>query len=363
MKTKLLLVVPSLLFAITSFSQQRESCETAESDPVLDLNSITKCVVEKGKDKKSKKKVSFEVSSRKRVVRRKRSVATSTGIGNGFTQKISAVKKKTNLVNSLSLSKDTKNGVVSFHKVDQIPLFDDCKNVSLLGQEKCFRKQMSYHIQQNFQYPPEAYKKGTQGRVLVNFTIDKGGNTKINNILFPYQGEQLREEAKRIVKKLPQFIPGKHLGSNIGVQYSLQIKFKIPGVKRTNIRPKVNKVSNEKTYTFDELENVPVFETCQQTSDSSSDCFIKQLEKHVQENFAYPLDAINADIQGTVAISFVINKQGKVVDIKTKGPDNGEILEAAAQRLIEKLPNFKPALKDNVPVNTKYEFPIHFKLN
>lgn len=358
---KLKLIFPALLISLSSLSQQDNTCETSESDPVLDLNSITKCVIEKDKDKKKGKKVSFEVTSRKRV-KRKRNMATSAGLSSGYQQKVTQVKQKTSLINNLSLKKESKNGVVSFYKADQIPLFKDCEQEALLTQEKCFRRLMSHHIQTNFQYPAEAYNAGVQGRVMVNFIIDKKGNTVINNTLFPYKGELLREEAKRIVDELPKFIPGKHLGTPIDVQYSLQIKFKIPGVERTNIRPKT-KVKTGKIFTFAEVTQIPSFPKCKEDNNLTTDCFIEQLQKHVQENFAYPVDAINADIQGTVNVSFIINSFGQIVNLKAKGPENGEILEVAAKRLIEKLPDFKPALKDNVTVDVSYEFPIRFTLN
>ncbi len=361
MKTRFIIPIAVIALTFGAHAQKAETCETPSVDPVLDLNSITKCTVEKD-DKKNTKKVSFEVSSRKRV-RRKRDLATNAVTG-GYQQTVSEVKKKTNLLTDLSLDEESVNGIVSFHNVDQIPLFDKCENTPFLEQEACFRKQMSHHIQVNFQYPKKAYKAGIQGRVMVNFLIDKEGNTKITNILSPYKGELLKAEVERIIGKLPKFIPGKHLGRPINVQYTQQIKFKIPGIKRTNIRPKkVDEIDNDKSYTFEELEEVPLFEACANEGDSSSDCFITELQKHVQENFAYPVDAINADIQGTVNISFVISNKGRIVNIRTKGPENGKILEVAAEQLIRKLPKFRPAMKDDVPVHTVYQFPINFKLN
>ena len=361
LKTKFLFPLALTVLSFSAYSQQAETCETPSSDPVLDLNSITKCTIEKDDTKKTKK-VSFEVSSRKRV-RRKRDLAKSAVTG-GYQQTVSEVKKKTNLITDLSLEDESKNGIVSFHSVDQIPLFDKCEDTPYLEQEACFRKLMSHHIQVNFQYPKKAYKEGIQGRVMVNFIIDKEGNTKITDVLYPYNGELLKEEVERIINKLPQFVSGKHLGRAIDVQYTQQIKFKIPGVKRTNIRPKkVDEIDNDKSYTFEELKEVPLFEECEKQNDSSSDCFITELQKHVQENFAYPVDAINADIEGTVNVSFVISNKGRIVNIRTKGPDDAKILEVAAEQLIRKLPKFKPALKDDVPVHTIYEFPISFKLN
>ena len=62
-------------------------------------------------------------------------------------------------------------------------------------------------------------------------------------------------------------------------------------------------------------------------------------------------------------VKFVVNTKGDVVNIEAKGPANGADLEQAAKELVEKLPTFKAAEKAGKKVNTRYSFPVVFKLN
>ena len=134
-----------------------------------------------------------------------------------------------------------KNDIVSslkkipFHLVEQIPLFKKCKNTPLLEQSKCFEQQMIKHIVRNFNYPKEALINGIEGKVLVQFTIDKEGNVIDIKKRGPKGGELLESEASRLISTLPKFISGVHNGNNVNVKYALPIIFKLPKkVKKTN---------------------------------------------------------------------------------------------------------------------------------
>lgn len=84
--------------------------------------------------------------------------------------------------------------------------------------------------------------------------------------------------------------------------------------------------------------------------------------KHINKHFKYPSEAIRNQIQGEVWVRFIIDNNGFVRNIKTLGPDNGEILNEEAKRVVFKLPNFKPAKNNGKTVSVKYGFPINFSL-
>lgn len=354
------LLVLCALSLHAQISAQSKTCSKENEEPLLDLNSITKCSVEKSTEADSKtEKVMVKVISRKRVLR-KRDKATGI-VTNNYTHKLANMKKKISKINGLNFDKTGGHKIIPFNFVEEIPLFKACESVSLTQQEKCFKKELSLHIRKNLKYPEDAYDNGVQGRVFVHFLIDKQGSIGQMKIVSPYKGEELGREAERIMKKLPKFIPGKHSGNAVTVKYGLPIAFRIPGVKPTNIK-KVKKVKSiEKTYTFNQLQKIPQFTSC--NSNESIKCFNKQLISHIQENFAYPASAIEDDIQGTVNVDFVVDTKGEVINIKTSGPENGKVLEYAAKNLVKKLPKFKPAVKDGKKVNAKYSFPISFSLN
>lgn len=357
MYSKSLIVVFLLTFS-QIFAQSNETCDTPNEEPILDLNSVTKCSIKDSKDKKTKK-VSVQVSSRRRVVRKKD--AASGVMTNDYTHKLAIIKKKTEIINNINVNNAGGLKIIPFNYVDEIPLFSECKSAPIYKQEKCFKAAISKHIQKNIKYPESSYDRGIQGRVLVQFTIQKDGSIGQMNIVPPYKGEELGKEAERIIKKLPKFVPGKHQGKEVTVKYGLPITFRIPGVKPTNIKKTVKKETvKEEVFNFENVEQIPQFKSC---SDAALDCFNKRLVQHIQDHFAYPEKAIDDNIQGKVTISFVVNKKGEVVNVITKGPANGKILEISAKNLVEKLPEFKPALKNGKKVNAKYTFPIEFSLD
>ncbi len=342
-----------------TFSQSNETCNTPNDAPVLDLNSITKCSIEDSEDKE-KKKIKVEVTSRRRIVRKRDTV--SGIVTNDYSHKLASIKKKTDIINKIDFNNSKNFKVVPFNYVDEIPLFKKCEKTALTKQTKCFIESMSSHVRKHFKYPSKSFEEGIQGRVLVQFRIQADGSIGKINIISPYKGEELGAEAERIIKKLPNFIPAKHSGREVAVKYGLPITFKIPGVKRTNIRTKAGKakLDNSGVFEFAEVDKLPKFKNC---TANNLDCFNKELVKHIQSNFAYPEDAVKNNIEGNVTVSFIVNKSGEVINIKAKGANNAKILEDSAISLVAKLPNFVPAIKNGRAVNTKYTFPVAYKLD
>lgn len=306
-------------------------------------------------------KVAVQVTSRRRIVR-KRDAATGV-ITNNYSHKLATLKKKTEIVNNISVDKNTGMKVIPFNYVDEVPLFKNCETVPVYKQEKCFKAELASHIKKNLRYPEKEYDRGVQGRVFVHFIINKEGNVDKMKIVSPYKGEALGKEAERIMKKLPKLQPGKHSGIPVTVKYGLPITFRIPGVKPSNIRKTPKKEAVAKVYSFDEVSQIPQFSNCNNSGDSSLNCFNTNLVEHIQDNFAYPTEAVEKNIEGKVFVNFVINTKGEVVNISAKGPANAIVLEKAATELVAKLPEFKAAVKNGKKVNTRYSFPVMFKLN
>lgn len=99
-----------------------------------------------------------------------------------------------------------------YEKVDQMPEFQG-------GQEEL----ISFLVK-SIQYPDEAKKKGTQGKVFVNFVVGKDGsitNAKILKAVDPL----LDAEALRVINAMPKWIPGKDKGKEVAVQFTLPISF------------------------------------------------------------------------------------------------------------------------------------------
>ena len=79
-------------------------------------------------------------------------------------------------------------------------------------------------------YPPLCLENEFQGKVFVQFVVEKNG--KISNIIILRQpegdlGKMLGNEAIRVVKNLKDFTPGSLNGEPKRVRYTLPIYFKI----------------------------------------------------------------------------------------------------------------------------------------
>lgn len=81
-------------------------------------------------------------------------------------------------------------------------------------------------INDNLNYPAMAIENNVQGRVVVQFVVTKDGS--IGNVKVVRSVDRdLDNEAIRVCKKLPKFIPGKQNGQPVNVWYTLPVTFKL----------------------------------------------------------------------------------------------------------------------------------------
>lgn len=129
-------------------------------------------------------------------------------------------------------SSNIDNGVdefpeVDFRVVEQIPLFPGCENVPKEEQMNCFNAELQKHIKKNFRYPDRAIQDNLQGRVSVQFIIEKDGSITVTNVRGPKGGELLEKEGVRNINKLPKLKPGMQRGKPVKVRYAVPINFKL----------------------------------------------------------------------------------------------------------------------------------------
>jgi len=104
-----------------------------------------------------------------------------------------------------------------FTAVEQMPAFP--------GGEAELYKWVSSHIR----YPAMAAENNVQGRVTVQFVVQKDGSIGEVKVLRG-KDPDLDKEAVRVVKSLPKFIPGKMNGQAVNVWFTLPINFRLEGV-------------------------------------------------------------------------------------------------------------------------------------
>jgi protein TonB len=90
--------------------------------------------------------------------------------------------------------------------------------------------------------------------------------------------------------------------------------------------------------------------------------FQGNLMKYLSDSIQYPDSAKDIDIVGTLYMSFVVEKDGSITNIKVlRGIPGGNILDRVAVRIIKEMPKWTPGKQDGHPVRIQYTIPIHFK--
>lgn len=78
----------------------------------------------------------------------------------------------------------------------------------------------------NMKYPAQARRMGIEGRVFVQFVVDKDGTvTEVKSV--KGIGAGCDEEAERVLRTSPKFKPGKQRGRSVKVRMVLPIIFKL----------------------------------------------------------------------------------------------------------------------------------------
>lgn len=88
------------------------------------------------------------------------------------------------------------------------------------------QQEMLKYIQKNVNYPPMARENGIEGKVFVQFVVEKDGS--ITNVSVPRGiGAGCDEEAKRVIQSMPAWKSGKQNGQAVRVQFTLPVQFKL----------------------------------------------------------------------------------------------------------------------------------------
>jgi TonB family protein len=77
----------------------------------------------------------------------------------------------------------------------------------------------------------------------------------------------------------------------------------------------------------------------------------------------YPKSLEKEGPEGKVFVEFTITKSGKVTDVNLKKASGYDAMDDEAIRMVEAMPNWKPAQKDGLAIKSKMTLPIVFKIN
>lgn len=124
--------------------------------------------------------------------------------------------------------------------------------------------------------------------------------------------------------------------------------------------PKINRDDEEPHI---RVERMPKFGDCSdfKTETERNDCSGRNLLEYVYSKIKYPNMARENQIEGTVVIGFVVDKNGKVKDIEIRR-DIGAGCGAEVKRVIKSLPDWKPGSQQGRKVAVMYNLPVKFSL-
>jgi len=229
-------------------------------------------------------------------------------------------------------------------------------------------------IADHLKYPEECRAKSIQGRVTIQFVVNKDGSiSEIKTLRSP--NPLLSKEAIRVVKTMPKWSPAKVKGKVVRSYFRLPINFRIPDTEKKVTITGQGKPSGEVTTITGQGkpsgEGPRVIGPTGQVVDD--DIFndpetiaefpggLEAMYKWIAHQLKYPEECIAKNIQGRVTTQFVVDIDGSITDIKVlKSPD--DLLSQEAIRVVKAMPKWKPATYDSKPVRSNLRIPLNFRL-
>jgi len=251
------------------------------------------------------------------------------------------------------LLKDHKNTPLKY--VEQKPKFKGGK-VAMLK-----------FLKDKLKYPIAAKNSGFEGTVIVQFVVEETGKISRVKTLHGFDNA-CDEEANRLVKSMPNWIPGRMNGQAVSSIFQIPIKFELP--KTTQ---KKYGYTTEDQPVSDKLENETILDNPIPREDGKDRPLLvveqnpefkggyNALLKYLKNNMIYPITAKKEGIQGTVFVYFVVERNGKITSVKLlRGI--GKACDEEAIRLVKSMPAWIPGRQDGKVVRVMFQIPVKFQL-
>ena len=197
-RLKYLYVLPLAAIAVTAFARP-EISQKAKEISAVKVNDLAAIV---------------ETKTVENVVSGVNAVVNLTDV-----PEISVVKDTADVKKKETAGKSSEDGV--FWVAEKMPEFPGGNGA------------VAEYVRENMKYPAIAKEKGTQGRVIVQFVVNKKGkivSPKVARSVDP----DLDKEAIRLIKSMPDWIPGTQGGKAVDVKYTLPVSFRLDGDSSAN---------------------------------------------------------------------------------------------------------------------------------
>ena len=214
----------------------------------------------------------------------------------------------------------------------------------------------------NVRYPEAAHKAGVQGRVIVQFIVEKDGSIS-NPQTVKSVSPELDGEAIRVISTMPAWIPGTQRGQAVRVKFTVPIMFRLSG------GPEAQEVKDSQlpemvavAYASEDGVDAPqtVFEMVEQMPKYPGG--LNAMMQYLARNIKYPVEAQKNKAEGRVIVQMIINKDGEVTNTKVINSISPE-LDAEAIRVVSNMPKWEPGMQRGKAVNVRYTLPIMFRLD
>ena len=121
-------------------------------------------------------------------------------------------------------------------------------------------------------------------------------------------------------------------------------------LKAKEVIAEPEKPKEEETKVFDVVEEMPQFPGGQAA-----------LLEYLSKNIKYPVVAEENGVQGRVIVTFVVERDGSITDVKVvKSVDPS--LDKEAARVVKSMPKWQPGKQNGSAVRVKYTVPVTFRL-
>lgn len=199
--------------------------------------------------------------------------------------------------------------------------------------------EMYKFLARNIRYPEAAAAKNIQGRVVVKFKVQADGSISDANVHVGVDS-LLDAEAVRVINRMSKFNPATENGVPVASWYTLPISFRISG-------PSPKKTDSDGATTVE-----PEYPGGKPA-----------MMKFLMDNLKYPAKAVEAKAEGTVSVGVCFNDKGKRTAVGiADNPTGNSDLANEAYRVVNAMPEFKPATRNGQPVEYYMTIPVSFKL-
>jgi len=107
------------------------------------------------------------------------------------------------------------------------------------------------------------------------------------------------------------------------------------------------------------VEEAPIFTVVESMPEFKGG--MAELYKYLGNNIKYPVMAKESGIQGKVYVTFVVERDGSITDVRVLRGIGGGCDEEAI-RVVQGMPSWKPGKQRGKPVRVQYNLPVRFTL-